>query len=688
MKLAGRILVSAFATLTLAALSAGAAPAPDFDALPADALVPMACFGPDTDLDLVQKYHQRFTSSRMLTSLNAQAGGLNGFQFNDTDRWSVTATNGGGLGQGDPTTITWSIVPDGTSIFGYNGEPTAPSNLRARLNTIYGSQAVWQPIFAGVFARWGELTGVTYVFEPNDDGSPWTSTNIAAGQLGVRGDVRISGHLIDGNSNVLAYNFFPNFGDMVIDTADNTYNNTANNSLILRNILAHEHGHGLGLSHVCPVNQTKLMEPFLATAFDGPQFDDILATNRGYGDSFEHNDTPGTATNLGAIGSGGSVMLDERSIDDNSDPDLFEFTVGGGSNASVTVTPLGSTYLSGPQNANGTCSPGTNFNALDNQNLVLEILDSNGTTVLASANNTGAGSGETLSNVALPGAGNYFVDVSGASNEAQLYELSLNVGSTGGGGALAAANVTTDEIIRTVNLSGFSNPRVVMGPPGFIGTQPTSVRVRNITASSFQHNLQEWDYLDGSHVNETMGYLALDDGAQSLGSLDAEAGSVNINHNWTTVNFTQTFAAAPVVIAQVATFAGGQAVTTRVRNVGTVSFQIRLQEEDANDGTHAVERVDWIAVEVGTSTFSGTKVVAGRTGNTVTHNFATINYSNVTDPVFLAEMQTFDGSDNAALRQRNVTSTSAQVKVEEEQSLDNEVAHTTEVIGYIVVGRP
>jgi len=123
-------------------------------------------------------------------------------------------------------------------------------------------------------------------------------TKIASGVLGVRGDVRISGHFIDGNSGVLAYNFFPNFGDMVIDTGDNTYNNTASNSLILRNILAHEHGHGLGISHVCPVNQTKLMEPFLTTAFDGPQPDDILAGNRGYGDDNEHNDTPGTATGL------------------------------------------------------------------------------------------------------------------------------------------------------------------------------------------------------------------------------------------------------------------------------------------------------------------------------------------------------------------------------------------------------
>ncbi len=680
MKLISRLLVP---VLVLSAPIASAS-SPDFAALPEDALVPMACFAPGTDPGLVERHHQRFNSS-LRSSLNG--GGSSGFQFDDNDRWTNTATNGGGLGQGDPMVLTWSIVPDGTSIFGYNGEPTSPSNLRAFLNSIYGSQANWLPLFEQVFDRWASLNGVTYVYEPNDDGSPWTSTNIASGQLGVRGDVRISGHFIDGTSNVLAYNFFPNFGDMVIDTGDNTYNNTASNSLILRNVLAHEHGHGLGLSHVCPVNQTKLMEPFLTSAFDGPQFDDILATNRGYGDSLEHNDTPGTASDLGSIGSGGNVTLDNRSIDDNSDPDLFEFTVGSGTNASVTVTPLGSTYLSGPQNSNGSCTPGTNYNALDNQNLVLELLDTNGTTVIASANNTGAGSAESLSNIALPGAGSYFVDVSGASNEAQMYELSLSVGSTGGGN-LAASNVITDEIIRTVNISGFTNPRVVMGPPSFAGSHPSTIRVRNVGASSFQHNLQEWDYLDGAHTNETMGYLVLDNGAQSLGSLDAEAGSANINHTWSTISFSQSFSTAPVVIAQVASFAGAQPVVTRVRNVNASGFQIRLQEEDGNNGTHVLERVDWIAIEPGTTTFDGTKIVAGRTGNSVTHAWATINFSAVTAPVFLAEMQTFDGSDPAGLRQRNLSTTSAQVKVEEEQSGDTEVNHTTEVVGYVVVGRP
>lgn len=702
MKIVSRLIPALLLVLAVpAVLVAGDVPEPtppDFSQIPDDALVPVACFAEGTPGSLVAHYHRRTPTfaGNPRTSLQGppdgrgggNLGGLESFQFPDSARWSATTLSGGGLGQGDPTIITWSIVPDGTSIFGYNGEPTSPSNLRAFLNSIYGSQAVWLPLFQQVFDRWGELTGNTYVFEPNDDGSPWTSTNIAAGQAGVRGDVRISGHTIDGTSGVLAYNFFPNFGDMVIDTADATYTNLANNSRILRNVLAHEHGHGLGISHVCPVNQTKLMEPFLSTAFDGPQFDDILAGNRGYGDSLEHNDTPGTASSLGSFSPGNGTMLGTRSVDDNSDPDFFSFTVGSGTNASVTVNPLGSTYLSGPQNPNGSCSAGTNFNALSQQDLALEILDTNGTTVLASANSTGAGSSESLSNVALPGAGTYFFRVSGPSNVAQMYEFDLQVGSTGGGSNLAFAGVSTDEVIRTVGISGFSTPRVVMGPPSFNGSDPSTLRVRNIGTTSFQHNLQEWDYLDGGHLLEDVGYLVLDDGAQSLGSLDAEAGSASVDEAWVPITFTQSFTTTPVVLAQVASFAGSQAAEIRIRRVSSAGFEIRVQEEEGNDDNHAFERVDWIAVEPGTTTFGGNKLVVGLTGNSVTHNFATINFSSVTNPVFLAEMQTFDGSDPAALRYRNLSSTSVQVKVEEETSLDDEVAHTTEVVGWLVIGSP
>ncbi|MEM8963765.1 MAG: matrixin family metalloprotease [Acidobacteriota bacterium] len=652
-----------------------------------DQLVPMACFAPGSDPALVAQAHARFHEGHLEHSLDSA---MSRFTFADNQRWSSTATDGGGLGQGDLTTITWSIVPDGTSIFGYNGEPTSPSNLNAWLNGIYGSQAVWLPIFQGIFDRWGELTGVDYVYEPNDDGSPWTSTNIAAGQLGVRGDVRISAHFIDGNSNVLAYNFFPNFGDMVLDSGDNFYNNTSNNSLGLRNTLAHEHGHGLGLRHVCPVNQTKLMEPFISFAFDGPQFDDILATNRGYGDDLENNDTPGTASNLGSIGAGNSVAVDTISVDDNSDTDVFAFSVGGASTLDVTVTPIGSTYLSGPQNANGSCSPGTNYNALDNQNLRFDILDTNGSTVLASIDATGAGNAESTTGVALSGAGTYYVEVGGPNNEAQLYELLVGVNAGGGGGEQIQHDmVVSDERVRTVNLSGFSAARVVAGPPGFAGGQPTTTRLSSVSNASFVHQIIEWEYLDGLHANEQLGYIALDAGAQTLGSLDADAGSANVTNAWTTVSFAQSFSAAPVVIAQVASNNDATPVTTRIRNVTATSFQVQLEEEEANNQTHAAERVDWIAIEIGTTVFGNNELVVGRTGNTVDEVWEVINFGQaVGTPTFVAAMQTTNGGDTATLRHRNLTSTSVEVQVDEEQSANSEVGHINEVVGYIVIGTP
>ena len=201
------------------------------------------------------------------------------------------------MAQGDATTLTWSFVPDGTAILqGCNvpGESTAGSDFIAFFDQQFGAgpggtdltQRPWFVHFQVVFDRWEELTGITYIYEPNDDGSGYGGNGAAPGVLGTRGDVRIGGHPLDGNSSVLACNYFPNSGDMIIDTDDNFYN--SGNILAVRNTISHEHGHGIGFAHSCPVNQTKLMEPFVSIAFDGPQEDDILAGNRQYGLSLIH----------------------------------------------------------------------------------------------------------------------------------------------------------------------------------------------------------------------------------------------------------------------------------------------------------------------------------------------------------------------------------------------------------------
>ena len=95
---------------------------------------------------------------------------------------------------------------------------------------IYGGSAAgdpvlqpWFPIFQAVFDNLAAVSGLRFVYEPNDDGVGIDGSTGSSdwGSLGIRGDIRISGHAIDGNSGVLAYAYYPDNGEVVIDTNDN-----------------------------------------------------------------------------------------------------------------------------------------------------------------------------------------------------------------------------------------------------------------------------------------------------------------------------------------------------------------------------------------------------------------------------------------------------------------------------------
>jgi hypothetical protein len=383
---------------------------------------PIICFASGTPPDYVAAIKSRYAHPE--TSL-AKSYGFETFRFGG--RWSATAINGTGLAQGDPIVLTWSYVPDGASISGGAGERTSASALYARLNGIYGNFSTWHALFKRVFQRWSKLTGITYVYEPNDDGAAFPSS---PGVRGVRGDIRIGGHPIDGNYGILAYNYYPDWGDMVIDTGDNFFTDTSNNSLAFRNVIAHEHGHGLGLSHTCPVNQNKLMEPFISRNFDGPQFDDILGAQEGYGDRYAGNDTVETATLLGLLAAGAIVSKNVLSI--TGDADFFSFDVGAHKTVTIRVAPPAITpYLEGAQNADGSCSSGTLYDPTTVADLRLKLLGSDGTTVLAATNAHGVGAGETLSDIPLPAAGTYFIRISaGGLQNIQAYKLHITVHDT------------------------------------------------------------------------------------------------------------------------------------------------------------------------------------------------------------------------------------------------------------------
>ena len=159
-------------------------------------------------------------------------------------------------------------------------------------------------------------------------------------------------------------------------------------------------------------------------------------------------------------------------------------------------------------------------------------------------------------------------------------------------------------------------PVVVMGPASYNDNQPTTVRVRSVTTTGFEFKIDEWNYLDGVHGQESIGYLALDPGVHQLGGLTWEATRLSgVGSVFQTVPFAGSFASKPVVLAQVVTTlntVGGQnrALITRVQNVTSTSFAVRIQAEESYQTALSGETVCVLAVSPGLASIPGFRVLA------------------------------------------------------------------------------
>lgn len=376
------------------------------------------------------------------------------YAYNISNRFDNvhTASESGSGTQGDPITFTWSIVPDGTSVRDrWSGSTWHQSDLIAFMDTEYGAgdggsdltQRPWFSLFESSYERWDELSGISFSYEPNDDGQNITGTQNSStgeptfpGELGVRGDFRVSGVGIDGDGGTYAYNYYPNVSDTVIDTSGDRFMGVDENNVfakheqVFRNTVMHETGHGLGLNHYNPDNAQVLMQSYVKVQYDGPQIDDIVAIQRLYGDALEKNggnDNFGRATAFGTVTADTSVSIgsdgtldkvtfdntDFVSIDDDSDIDFYSFELLTSAHLEVALTPVGRTYVIGENE--------TDLSA--RADLVLALLDADENLVM-DADINGIGEAELLSLDLMPGE--YFARVTGNNNQAQLYELALN----------------------------------------------------------------------------------------------------------------------------------------------------------------------------------------------------------------------------------------------------------------------
>ncbi|WP_227379056.1 hypothetical protein [Haladaptatus halobius] len=241
--------------------------------------------------------------------------------------------------------------------------------------------------------------------------------------------------------------------------------------------------------------------------------------------------------------------------------------------------------------------------------------------------------------------------------------------------------------------TGVQQPRVICAKPlSFNGSHPAHTRLRNVTESGFEYKLEEWSYLDGRHGREMFHMLAVEPTEHEFQLSDGtwyrmKAGTASVSTTFTTVSLADFFGTAtPVVLAQAQTLNGPDPIVTRLTDVSSSSFRVRVQEEEQNATTsHTSETVGYIALQQGTGQLNGRPFEVARTGTTVTDQWSRISFQQQYDaPQFIANLQTFIGPDTANLRYRNLTGTGVEVKVEEEQSADTETAHAAESIGYVV----
>lgn len=246
------------------------------------------------------------------------------------------------------------------------------------------------------------------------------------------------------------------------------------------------------------------------------------------------------------------------------------------------------------------------------------------------------------------------------------------------GGVMAAGTLLLEQAgpgqwVRVAFGTTIENASVIVGPVGHDASVSAMPRVRDVTATGFELQIDEWDHLDGRVPLQEISWIAGSQGSWSLASGQRIAfGSAEIAGSGR-VALPDLGAAAPRVFAQVASAADPAAVIERVSAVDRAGFSLALQEEEAADGRHAPERVDWLAVAAAGDVFD-------LNVDTVRSTFTRVQYERLEgERVLLAEMQTANDRDPAALHIKGWNG-NAYLRAQEEMSADAEIEHGPETV--------
>lgn len=257
-------------------------------------------------------------------------------------------------------------------------------------------------------------------------------------------------------------------------------------------------------------------------------------------------------------------------------------------------------------------------------------------------------------------------------------------------GQIASLNHNT----QTIQLEGnYLNPVVFALPLSYNGSAPSVARITDIQDDNFSVYVQEAEYNDGLHANESVSYLVLEAGSWELddGTI-LEVGTVNTDANvassWQDIAFESDFDSTPAIMSQVQTQNENQFVRTRQKPGNVNGFSLAMEEEENLEKSgHAAEEIGWLAIESGSGSWNGLDYEVGRTGAVVDHTWDTISFEQSFEqaPNLFASISSYRGADPVGLRYFGLGASEVRLKAEEDMSFDREIRHYREAVDFLAI---
>lgn len=135
------------------------------------------------------------------------------------------------------------------------------------------------------------------------------------------------------------------------------------------------------------------------------------------------------------------------------------------------------------------------------------------------------------------------------------------------------------------------------------GSAAVWTRATAVTAGGFDLIMQEEEALNaGTHTKETIGWLAMSRGSGAIDAgtlVESSAIGAGASDKPGSLGFTVGFAATPTLLAGIASMNEADPVGLRMSGLDRYGASLFLQEDTTFDSetTHAVERIDWLALQ-------------------------------------------------------------------------------------------